>query len=51
MGAGNHSVKRWGQIPIDIQDAIHGMWLLHDGKESWVPSTEELRRIRDELAK
>jgi hypothetical protein len=42
--------KEWGQLPSDLQDAIHGMWLLHDAEGSWVPDTEELRRIRDGLA-
>jgi hypothetical protein len=43
--------KEWGQLPSDLQDAIHGIWLLHDVEGSWVPSTEELRKIRDDLAK
>ena len=42
--------KEWGQFPSDLQDAIHGMWLLHDAEGSWVPKTEELQRIRDDLA-
>ena len=43
--------REWRQLPSDLQDAIHGMWLLHDSEGSWVTSTEDLRRIRDELAK
>lgn len=43
--------KEWGQLPSDVQDAIHGLWLLHDSEGSWVPNTEEIRRIRDDLAK
>ena len=43
--------KEWGHLPTDIQDAIHGLWLLHDNRASWVPSIEEIRRIRNELAK
>lgn len=43
--------KEWGQLPTGLQDAIHGLWLLHDSEGSWVPSTEEIRRIRDDLAK
>jgi hypothetical protein len=42
--------KEWGQLPSDLQDAIHGLWLLHDDEGSWVPNVEELRRIRDALA-
>jgi hypothetical protein len=42
--------KEWEQISPDIQDAIHGLWLLHDTEGSWIPSTEEIRRIRDYLA-
>jgi hypothetical protein len=43
--------KEWSQLPTDLQDAIHGMWLLHDAQGSWVPNTDELRRIRADLAK
>jgi len=43
--------KEWGQLPLDIQDAIHGLWLLHDTEGSWVPAIEEIRRIRDDLAR
>jgi hypothetical protein len=42
--------KEWGQAPPDLQDAIHGIWLLHDAEGSWVPNTEELQKIRDALA-
>ncbi len=42
--------KEWGQLPSDLQDAIHGIWLLHDAEGSWVPNTEELQKIRDGLA-
>lgn len=41
--------KEWSQLPSDLQDAIHGIWLLHDTEGSWVPGAEELRRIRDDL--
>lgn len=43
--------KEWGQLPTDLQDTIHGIWLLHDAEGSWVPDAEELRKIRDDLAK
>jgi len=39
------------QLPIDLQGAIHGIWVLHDEEGSWVPSNEELRQIRNDLAK
>ncbi len=42
--------KDWGQLPMDMQDAVHGLWLLHDkDEESWVPNIEEIRRIGDAL--
>jgi len=43
--------EEWDQLPTDIQDAIHGLWLLHDDEGSWVPNADEIRRIRDDLAK
>lgn len=43
--------KEWERISPDIQDAIHGLWLLHDTEGSWIPSMEELKRIRDNLAR
>ena len=43
--------KEWDELPFDLQDAIHGIWLLHDKEGSWVPNVEELRKIRDGLAK
>ncbi len=42
--------KDWGRLPLDLQDAIHGMWLLHDEEGSWVPDSEALCRIREDLA-
>ena len=42
--------KDWEKLPADIQDAIHGLWLLHDNEGSWVPDKMEIRRIRDQLA-
>ena len=41
--------EEWDHLPFGLQDAIHGIWLLHDAEGSWVPDTEELRQIRDDL--
>ena len=38
-----------GQLPPDVRDAIHALWLLHDDAEAWVPNEEEKQRIRDNL--
>ncbi len=43
--------KEWEGLPCDLQEAIHGIWLLHDSDGSWVPNAEDLRKIRDDLAK
>jgi hypothetical protein len=43
--------KEWDELPMDMQDDIHGLWLLHDKDESWVPDIDEIRRIRNNLAK
>lgn len=43
--------REWGEMPSDLQDAIHGIWLLHDSEGSWIPNTEELQRIRDALGR
>jgi hypothetical protein len=43
--------KEWGKLPSDLQDAIHGLWLLHDNEGSWVPNAAEIRRIHDDLAR
>jgi hypothetical protein len=41
--------EEWDTLPADLADAIHGLWLLHDEKGSWVPDMLEIRHIRDEL--
>lgn len=38
--------EEYDRLPSDLQDAIHGIWLLHDSEGSWVPNAEELREIR-----
>jgi hypothetical protein len=43
--------KEWWELPLDVQDAIHGIWLLHDSEGTWVPDAAEIRRIRESLAK
>ncbi len=37
-------------LPFEIQDAIHGLWLLHDKDAAWVPTTDEVRALREQLA-
>ena len=38
------------ELPMDLNNAIHGIWLLHDDDEDdWVPDNDELKQIRDGL--
>ena len=58
--ASRETVWQWAQevmmsedfdeLDAYLQDAIHGLWLLHDNEGSWVPDIDELKRIRDQLA-